>query len=73
MKKAIVFLLSAALAAPVLPAFGQDDKAEKRKPSRAEAREERRAKKEEAREKRREAREAKRERRESRRNKAEEK
>ena len=71
MKKAIAVLLSAVLAIPAaLPAFAQDDKAEKKKPSRAEAREERRAKKKEAAEKRREAREAKRERRESRRNKS---
>jgi hypothetical protein len=71
MKKTIVLLLAAVLAAPVLPVTAQDDKAEKKKPTRAEAREERRAereerraerrqKKEEARKKKEEAREAKR-------------
>jgi len=66
MKKAIALLLSAVLAAPLLPAFAQDDKAEKeekaakKKPTRAEARERRRAEQAERREKRDAAREAKR-------------
>jgi len=51
MKKAIVLLLSAILAAPSLPAFAQEEKkAAKKKPTRAEARAERREKREAARE-----------------------
>jgi len=51
MKKAIVLLLSAILAAASLPAFAQEEKkAEKKKPTRAEARAERREKREAARE-----------------------
>lgn len=65
MKKAIVLLLSAMLALPaVVPAFAQDDKAEKaekKKPTRAEIREQRRAEREERRAERRERREAARE------------
>lgn len=65
MKKTIVLLLSAVLAAPVLPAFAQDDsKAEKKhKPTRAEKREQRREaarERREASEKRREERREKR-------------
>ena len=70
MKKAVIYLLSAILAAPVLPAFGQDDeKAEKKhRPTRAEKREQRR----EAARERREASEKRREERRDRRKAAEE-
>jgi Ni/Co efflux regulator RcnB len=58
MKKAIVLLLSAVLAAPSLPAFAQEQKAEK-KQTRAEKRAERRAEREHRREERQARRDAK--------------
>ena len=58
MKKAIVLLLAAILAAPAGFAVAQEDKAEKKKPTRAEVREQRRADREERRAERREKREA---------------
>jgi len=61
MKKVIVWLLSLMLAAPAALVLAQEDKAEKKKPTRAEAREQRRAEREERRAERREKKEAARE------------
>ena len=74
MKKAVTWLLCAVLAAPVLQVSAQDEKnAEKKKPTRAEAREKRRAEREERRAERREKREAAREARRNRNKSSEEK
>jgi len=61
MKKVAVWLLSLLLAAPAWSALAQEEKAEKKKPSRAEVREQRRAEREERRAERREKKEAARE------------
>jgi hypothetical protein len=62
MKKAIILLLSAILAAPAsFDVVAQDEKAEKKKPTRAERREQRRAEREERRAEARERKEAARE------------
>jgi len=61
MKKVVVWLLSLMLAAPMGSSLAQEDKAEKKKPTRAEAREQRRAEREERRAERREKKEAARE------------
>jgi Ni/Co efflux regulator RcnB len=61
MKKIVVWLLSLLLAAPAWSALAQEEKAEKKKPTRAEIRAERRAEREERRAERREKKEAARE------------
>ena len=63
MKKTLSFIVSAVIGLSAVPSlsFGQDDKAEKKKPTRAEAREQRRAEREQRRAERREKKEAARE------------